>query len=66
MKGQFISLTTIDGHKPTVEEIEVRNASIQFVRSLFPAVLTSREMKKLDVAVLNELVKRKDLNNYDL
>lgn len=24
MKGQFIGLTTIDGHKPTVEEIEVR------------------------------------------
>lgn len=38
----------------------------QFVRSLFPSVLGSREMKKLDLAVLEELVKRKDLNNYDL
>ena len=25
MKGQFIGLTAIDGHKPTVEEIEVRS-----------------------------------------
>ena len=25
MKGQLIGLTTIDGHKPTVEEIEVRS-----------------------------------------
>lgn len=38
----------------------------QFVRSLFPSVLGSREIKKLDIAVLEELVKRKDLNNYDL
>lgn len=45
---------------------KILTAYRQFVCSLFPAVLSSREMKKLDVAVLNELVKRKDLNDYDL
>lgn len=45
---------------------KILTAYRQFVCSLFPAVLSSREMKKLDVAVLDELVKRKDLNNYDL
>lgn len=37
----------------------------QFVCNLFPAVLTSREMTILDIAVLRELVTRKDLNDYD-
>lgn len=45
---------------------KILTAYRQFVCSLFPAVLSSREMKKLDVAVLNELVKRRDLNDYDL
>ena len=45
---------------------KILTAYRQFVRSLFPSVLGSREMKKLDIDVLNELVKRKDLNNYDL
>lgn len=45
---------------------KILTAYRQFVRSLFPSVLGSREMKKLDVAVLEELIKRKDLNNYDL
>ena len=45
---------------------KILTAYRQFVRSLFPALLSSREMKKLDVAVLEELVKRKDLNDYDL
>lgn len=45
---------------------KILTAYRQFVCSLFPSVLGSREMKKLDVAVLKELVKRKDLNNYDL
>lgn len=45
---------------------KILTAYRQFVRSLFPSVLGSREMKKLDVAVLEELVKRKDQNNYDL
>lgn len=45
---------------------KILTAYRQFVCSLFPAVLSSREMKKLDIEVLNELVKRKDLNNYDL
>lgn len=45
---------------------KILTAYRQFVRSLFPSVLGSREMKKLDISVLEELVKRKDLNNYDL
>lgn len=45
---------------------KILTAYRQFVCSLFPSVLSSSEMKKLDVAVLNELVKRKDLNDYDL
>lgn len=45
---------------------KILTAYRQFVCSLFPAVLSSREMKKLDVAVLKELVNRKDLNDYDL
>ena len=45
---------------------KILTAYRQFVCSLFPAVLGSREMKKLDIEVLNELVKRKDLNYYDL
>lgn len=36
-----------------------------FVCSLFPAVLSSKEMTKLDIAVLKELITRKDLNDYD-
>ncbi len=45
---------------------KILTAYRQFVCSLSPAVLSSREMKKLDVAVLEELIKRKDLNNYKL
>ena len=45
---------------------KILTAYRHFVCSLFPSVLSSRDMKKLDVAVLNELVKRKDLNDYDL
>lgn len=45
---------------------KILTAYRKFVCSLFPAVLSSWEMKKLDVAVLNELVKRKDQNDYDL
>ena len=45
---------------------KILTAYSQFVCSLSPAVLSSREMKKLDVAVLEELIKRKDLNNYKL
>lgn len=45
---------------------KILTAYRQFVHSLFPAVLRPEEMQKMDVAVLEELVKRKDLNNYDL
>lgn len=45
---------------------KILTAYRQFVRSLFPSVLSSRDMKKMDVAVLNELIKRKDLNDYEL
>lgn len=37
----------------------------QFVNSLFPAVLSSKEMRKLEVGILKELVTRNDLNDYD-
>lgn len=37
----------------------------QFVNSLFPAVLSSKEMRKLEVDILKELVARKDLNDYN-
>lgn len=37
----------------------------QFICSLFPAVLSSSKMTKLDISVLKELVTRKDLNEYD-
>lgn len=45
---------------------KILTAYRQFVCSLFPAIMSSRGMKKLDIDVLNELVKRKDLNNCDL
>lgn len=44
---------------------KILTAYRQFVCSLFPAVLTSIEMKKLDVAVLRVLTARFDLNPYD-
>lgn len=45
---------------------KILTAYRQFLCSLFPAVLSASEMRSLDVAVLEELVRRKDLNNYDL
>lgn len=37
----------------------------QFIGSLFPAVLTAREMTALDMPVLRELTGRPDLSDYD-
>lgn len=53
-------------NKYSTVSTKIMTAYRQFVCSLFPSVLSSWEMKKLDVAVLNELVRRKDLNDYDL
>ena len=44
---------------------KILTAYRQFVCSLFPAVLTSGEMTELDIAVLEELISRKDLYDYD-
>lgn len=44
---------------------KILTAYRQFICSLFPAVLGSAEMKKLEVSVLKEIVTRKDLDAYD-
>lgn len=44
---------------------KILTAYRQFICSLFPAVLSFKEMAKLDVAVLKELLTRMDLNYYD-
>lgn len=44
---------------------KIMTAYRQFVCSLFPAVLTAAEMTRLDIAVLKELITRRDLDPYD-
>lgn len=63
-KEAWFEINKID--KYSTVSTKILTAYRLFVRSLFPSILSSREMKKLDIEVLNELVKRKDLNNYDL
>lgn len=50
-KNQITELSTVG--------TKILTAYRQFVCSLFPALLSSKERKELDIAVLNELVKRK-------
>lgn len=44
---------------------KILTAYRQFLCSLFPAVLSASEMTRLDVAVLKELIARRDLDPYD-
>lgn len=62
-KATWYEKNKITGYSTVATKI--LTAYRQFVCSLFPAVLGSKKMTELDVAVLKEVITRKDLDDYD-
>ena len=62
-KATWYEKNKITGYSTVATKI--LTAYRQFVRSLFPSVLSSKKMTELDVAVLKEVITRKDLDDDD-